>query len=306
MKSRELITILLPIVDNYTYKWNTFQEFLHSCLEYDQLLQRSNSYIFREMMKIFCASISIDEIYIKELDSSEEKTIWLGGYYYKLSNSEFFDFISQILIRFMYDHFSTQFDIIDELHNNILIKINDYKRPLNIVETLIGCKVNKLVAKLSQIPHMLENIFSFIPFESLFVVGFNLLKNDFVNSFQKGKQEEKLVCNFIPCNSYFDSAFVQIRHFRSVAKLFRSYNISLSKNNPIIYFMIKYMYHDDLEILSKACAPVQKTSIHTMSQPWTLKCHKQRRREINSGRMKRRQRTRRILKNWKRIVIGLM
>ena len=71
-------------------------------------------------MKIFCASICIDEIFIKELDSSEEKAIWLGGYYYKLSNSEFFDFISQILIRFMYDHFSTQFDIIDELHNNIL------------------------------------------------------------------------------------------------------------------------------------------------------------------------------------------
>lgn len=306
MKSRELITILLPIVDNYTYKWNTFQEFLHSCLEYDQLLQISNSYIFREMMKIFCASICIGEIYIKELDSSEEKTIWLDGYYYTLSNSEFFDFISQILIRFMYDHFSTQFDIIDELHNNILVKIKDYKRPLNIVETLIGCKVNKLVAKLSQIPHMLENIFSFIPFESLFVVGFNLLKNDFANSFQKGKQEEKLVGNFIPCNSYFDSAFVQIRHFRSVTKLFRSYNISLSKNNPIVYFMIKYMYDDDLEMLSKACAPVQKTSIHTMSQPWTLECHKERRREINSGRMKRRQRTRRILKNWKRIVIGLM
>ena len=171
------------------------------------------------MMKIFCASICIDEIFIKELDSSEEKAIWLGGYYYKLSNSEFFDFISQILIRFMYDHFRTQFDIIDELYNNILVKINDYKRLFNIVETLIGCKVNKLVAKLSQIPHMLENIFSFIPFESLFVVGFNLLKNDFVNSFQKGKQEEKLVGNFIPCNSYFDSTFVQIRHFRKCSKI---------------------------------------------------------------------------------------
>lgn len=306
MRTRILIKILLPIVNNYTYKWNAFQEFLHSCLEYDQLLQRSNSYIFREMMKIFCASICIDEIYIKELDSSEEKNIWLGGYYYTLSNSEFFDFISQILISFMYIHFRAQFNIIDKLHSNILVKIKNYKRPLNIVETLIGNKVNKLVAKLSQIPHMLENIFSFIPFESLFVIGFNLLKNDFVNSFHKGKQEEKLVSNFIPCNSYFDSGFVQIRHFRSVAKLFSSYNISLSKNNPIIYFIIKYMYDDDLEILSKACAPVQKTSILTMSEPWTRKCHKKMKRKINSGRIKRRQRTRRILKNWKRIVISLM
>ena len=311
MKSRNLIAILLPIVDNYTYKWNTFQEFLHSCLEYDQLFQISNSYIFREMMKIFCASICIDEIYIKELDSSEEKTIWLDGYYYTLSNSEFFDFISQILIRFMYDHFSNQFDFIDELQNNILIKIKDYKRPLNIVETLIGNKVNKLVTKLSQIPHMLENIFSFIPFESLFVIGFNLLKNDFANSFQKGKQEEMLVGNFIPPNIHYNIGWkkIQIRHFRSVIKLFRSCNISLTKNNSIVYIMIQYMYHDDLENISKACAPVQKTSILTMSQTWDFECHKEMRRKINSGRMNRRQRNRKhmkILKKWKQFVIRLM
>ena len=162
MKSHNLIKMLLSTIDRYIYKWNTFQVFLHSCLEYDQLLQRSNSSIFRQMMKLFCASIYIDEIYIKELDSSEKKNIWLNGYCYTLYNSEFFDFISQILISFMYNHFNNQFDIIDELQNNILIKIKDYKRPLNIVETLIGNKVNKLVAKLSKIPYILENIFEFL------------------------------------------------------------------------------------------------------------------------------------------------
>ena len=74
------------------------------------------------------------------------------------------------------------------MHNNILIKIKDYKRPLNIVEAIIGNKVNKLVAKLSQIPHMLE-IFSHLFIESLFVIGL-ICKRDFTNSFQKESRKK--------------------------------------------------------------------------------------------------------------------
>ena len=150
---------------------------------------------------------------------------------------------------------------------------------------------------------------SYIPFESLFVLGFNLLKNSFESSFDVSIQYGKLRGNYIPKNMYYDSTFIEIRHFRSLTQLFKSSNIRLSKNNPILYFTIKYLFHDDLDMLAKACAPVNKTSVLTMSQPWTHECHKQIRREINSGRIKRRHQNRKhmkILKKWKRLAIRLM
>lgn len=66
------------------------------------------------------------------------------------------------------------------------------------------------------------------------------------------------------------------------------------KNNLIVY--IKYMYVHNLDMLSKVCAPVQKTSILTMSQTWNFECHEKRRRQINSGRIKCRQQKRRGIK----------
>lgn len=309
MKENELIELIIYIADN-DYICNNFTIYLDNYINFNQLFKFSSSYIFRQIMQLFSALFYIEcNTFTNPIHQSKEIHTRLDRRYFTLSKYQFFDFISKILIQLTYKHFNYQKNHIDEIYNITLKKLTNFKRPLNIVKTLIGCKVNELFVKLSQFPYMLENIFAFIPFESLFVIGFNLLKNDLVNSFQQGLQKGKLVGNYIPRNKYFNSSFIQIRYFRSIKKLFKSFNITLSNNNPIYYFTINFLDDNDLEILSKACAPVKKTSKHTVSKAWTYKYHIDLRHRINLERKKRRQKKRRhmkILKKWKGFVIRLM